>query len=641
MEQKIKEKFIYRKFLAALTSLLLLLVFGLPAILGLQNIARAAEDDFLRGDGSDTNPYIIATFEHLANMGKSQYFDSSFKLANDINLKNFLDQDDGWEPIGTLSEPFSGSLDGNGYSIINLFINRPDEDYVGLFGCVNNAAIKNLNIVIDKDEKITGKSYVGGIAGYAENSTVESCSVYGSLTSENTGALGGLIGKTNTVDISCSYFCGALDGFNCAGGIAGFSEDTAVENCYVKAKILSGVNGAGGVFGNSIQSDNRIDFCYVNLTEDSDDAFFKIAKTEAECAIANSYGVGPYYNREAIHNNQIGVKILKESEYKTMAAYTGFNNTVWGIFEGKTTPYLKVFNNVVLIEPEGKIYDGTNEFNENIQFIGKYDEDKPIEVEFSSEVNRDNYIAAGLYDAGIDYKTEYPYQIFIAPYQISKAVLTVKANDCSQTLGGISAVFEYTITGYKGSDDISAIDQLSLNSIVIKLKDSDMRRGENIIEISGELDAHDYTFEFENGILTVTGFYTYEIILITLGAVILLVLIVYIIYLTAVKKRTLKDFGRAVKKIFIKEKTVEIIKEVPILGQPLPIELFTPREKEVADLLLAGKSRSEIAKILFISEHTVKSHTQNVFEKTEVNNQRAFITKYLIGESVEGQKEEE
>ena len=106
----------------------------------------------------------------------------------------------------------------------------------------------------------------------------------------------------------------------------------------------------------------------------------------------------------------------------------------------------------------------------------------------------------------------------------------------------------------------------------------------------------------------------------------------YIVFLMAVKKKTLADIGRSVKGVFVKTKVVETVKEVPIIGMPLPMDEFTPREKEVAELLLMGKSRSEIAGTLFVSEYTVKTHTQHIFEKTEVTSQKAFIAKYLLGQ---------
>jgi DNA-binding CsgD family transcriptional regulator len=50
-----------------------------------------------------------------------------------------------------------------------------------------------------------------------------------------------------------------------------------------------------------------------------------------------------------------------------------------------------------------------------------------------------------------------------------------------------------------------------------------------------------------------------------------------------------------------------------------PVELpdgLTAREAEVLKLLAAGLSNGEIARELFISEHTVKTHINHVFTKT-------------------------
>ena len=55
----------------------------------------------------------------------------------------------GWKPV----DEFSGKLDGRGYTISNLKINRPSEQYVGLFGKVTadakiiNVTFENVNIV--------------------------------------------------------------------------------------------------------------------------------------------------------------------------------------------------------------------------------------------------------------------------------------------------------------------------------------------------------------------------------------------------------------------------------------------------------------------------------------------------------------
>ena len=628
---------IVKKILTSAVAMSLMLFFG---FLCFQNKAFASED-FFGGSGTYNDPYVITTPEHLFNIRENADGQYYFKLGNDINLKDELDEDKGWEPIGNLSNPFCGELDGNGYSIINLFIDRQDEEYVGLFGYAVDTTIKNLNIVLTQ-QGIVGGDYVGGLFGYIEEGSIENCSLMGTLSATAItfdSGLGGLVGAAKNVEINNCYFEGNLLGvIDYAGGLVGFAQDVLLENCYTKATIdVEGISG--GIFGFG-SSDSSILRSYTDITSISDTDIF-VGELESIHIRIDRYSYFIAHNWESLIGMYEREVFLDKDQLKRQIEYIGFDfNNVWGIYEHITTPYLKSFNNVILIEPDGKTYDGTNLFNEHVHLMGNYDEHKPIEVTFT-DIDRNQYITAGLYDAGIDYETEYAYQIFIAPYEISKAVLTVKANDSSQILGGIGPLFDYTITGFMGSDNISVIDQLSLASIVINLQDSNLRRGENIIEISGELSADNYAFQFENGVLTITGLYVYEIVLITIGAVIVLALIIYIIYLVAVKKKTLKDFGRALKRIFIREKSVEIIREVPMRARPLPAELFTPREKEVADLLLSGKSRAEIAQILFISEHTVKSHTQNVFEKTEVNNQRAFIAKYLIGNLEENQKEEE
>jgi DNA-binding NarL/FixJ family response regulator len=58
---------------------------------------------------------------------------------------------------------------------------------------------------------------------------------------------------------------------------------------------------------------------------------------------------------------------------------------------------------------------------------------------------------------------------------------------------------------------------------------------------------------------------------------------------------------------------------VPRSGSPVAVELpdgLTSREAEVLKLLAAGLSNGEIARDLFISEHTVKTHINHVFGKT-------------------------
>jgi len=69
----------------------------------------------------------------------------------------------GWEPIGTSDDRFTGSFNGQGYEIRDLFINRPDENYVGLFGLVDEGGVmENVGVV---NAIVAGKQHVGGLVG--------------------------------------------------------------------------------------------------------------------------------------------------------------------------------------------------------------------------------------------------------------------------------------------------------------------------------------------------------------------------------------------------------------------------------------------------------------------------------------------
>jgi FixJ family two-component response regulator len=53
---------------------------------------------------------------------------------------------------------------------------------------------------------------------------------------------------------------------------------------------------------------------------------------------------------------------------------------------------------------------------------------------------------------------------------------------------------------------------------------------------------------------------------------------------------------------------------------------FTKREKDVARLVLKGLSNAEIAAVAHISEHTVKQHVAQIFQKTQVQSRSEFFS---------------
>lgn len=53
---------------------------------------------------------------------------------------------------------------------------------------------------------------------------------------------------------------------------------------------------------------------------------------------------------------------------------------------------------------------------------------------------------------------------------------------------------------------------------------------------------------------------------------------------------------------------------------------LTQREKEVAALVIAGKSNKEICSELFIEHNTLKTHIRNIYKKADCTNRNEFTS---------------
>ena len=105
---------------------------------------------------------LIGTAEELRELAAvvnsgSNLSQKTVKLTADIDLNN-----EEWTPIGTSRNAFYGNFDGQGHKISNLYINKPDGDYLGLFGYTLNGTIQNFTL---ENVNITGRYRVGSVAG--------------------------------------------------------------------------------------------------------------------------------------------------------------------------------------------------------------------------------------------------------------------------------------------------------------------------------------------------------------------------------------------------------------------------------------------------------------------------------------------
>ncbi len=218
-----------------------------------------AADNFVGGDGSEDNPYQIATAEQLTKLSTDvaageAYSDTYFELIADIDLNGRE-----WVAIGTSSSfCFSGTFNGAGHTIANLRINKPSTDYQGLFGYLKSATIKYIGIV---SGAVSGKSCVGGVTGYnTSSSAITSCYNLCSVSCSEDHVAGVAGYNTSSSTISSCYNRGSVSGNTRVGGIVGYNYlSSTVTSCYSSGSV-SGSSYVGGVIGRSTSS--YVSSCY-------------------------------------------------------------------------------------------------------------------------------------------------------------------------------------------------------------------------------------------------------------------------------------------------------------------------------------------------------------------------------------------
>ena len=230
--------------------------------------------------GSQGNPYVISTPEHLVRLSQivnggmawnsiqntvtagvciapqttakatsRDYKDAYFLVTVDIDMSGYISTDGVYNflPIGTRSTqnqtelPFSATFDGGDNTITYVYnvgsfynVDGARTNYVGLFGYLKDATLTSLKVAsygglsITDNRGIVGIEYVGGIAGYAVDSTLY-----------------------NTV----LAYGGWVRGENYVGGIVGYGERiTIVSSEAVSSANVGGETYVGGIVGKWIVS---------------------------------------------------------------------------------------------------------------------------------------------------------------------------------------------------------------------------------------------------------------------------------------------------------------------------------------------------------------------------------------------------
>ncbi|MCI7561870.1 MAG: hypothetical protein MSS99_00620, partial [Bacteroidales bacterium] len=258
------------------------------------------------GTGTKDNPYLIESADHFRAIN-TRGLDNYYKQTADIDLGSISANN---TTHAYVVGNFTGNYDGNGKSItyqISIKVNDTDENqdgYIGLFGTLSSAVVKNLTI---KESNISftcsesgaysqTQRYMGFICGrMMGNATISNCCINDSRVNISgfrnkicfyvhvAGAVGSMEGGTlQGISYSCETASEndyTLDGLSCVGGMVAnlvSKSNVVIERCLFRGSLrVQGYNSTscanvGGIAGR-VQKNDTINSivirnCYVDAT---------------------------------------------------------------------------------------------------------------------------------------------------------------------------------------------------------------------------------------------------------------------------------------------------------------------------------------------------------------------------------------
>lgn len=288
-----------------------------------------------------------------------------------------------WEPIGTgFSNAYTGTFDGQGYTISGLYFNDSSAKDVGLFGYIGaNGKISNVGVLdsyfkfkengggicgenygelqnCSNSSTVSGNRIAGGVCGYTySGGTVINCKNTGSV--RGTNILGGVCGANGSNITNC-FNKGTVSGQYEVGGVCGANRSN-ITNCFNEGTV-SGQYNLGGVCG--VSYSGTITNCYYleNTATggiEGKDVPGKAEKMSIEhfesgevAWLLNGKGLG-----EQVWGQHLGIdpSPVPGSAYKVIKAAKGDNDTYWATFSNQT-------NDATLSVPSGRnlyVYNAT------------------------------------------------------------------------------------------------------------------------------------------------------------------------------------------------------------------------------------------------------------------------------------------
>ncbi len=255
------------------------------------NESSLAEETITQELTQDDGYYLIASagdFEKFVTMANATGAGDKYKVIDNFTISGNT----------AVSTPFTGTFDGNGYTISGL--TQP------LFNTVDGGVVKNVtlkNVAISSSE-----DYVGAIAGIAQGySRIYNCGI---LPNDATFPEG-----THPT----------VNGGTCAGGIVGkLDGDSRVINCFSYADVSASTTAAGIVGENT----------FASTAEESDGKYTKLRTAIVNCM---------FYGNITGGTNQYGVyggTLITNAEATGISSYNYYSNgSTFTTTSGEPTAY--------------------------------------------------------------------------------------------------------------------------------------------------------------------------------------------------------------------------------------------------------------------------------------------------------------
>ncbi len=221
------------------------------SVMNVYEIENWRQLEYISNQHSDDETIMGADFVLVNDI----YFPSRTDVPEEHEFSFYVLR--GFVPIGTISTPFTGTFDGQNNKIIDIEIENRDSDAVGLFSHIDGDTASVSNILI-KNSKIYGRNETGTLAGcistgvHIENVRVDTGHV------EGDNSTGGLVGVTESgTTILDGYFEGLVMGVNSVGGILGdvsltdSVSGTIIDNSHAQITIEASGDSVGGLIGRS------------------------------------------------------------------------------------------------------------------------------------------------------------------------------------------------------------------------------------------------------------------------------------------------------------------------------------------------------------------------------------------------------